>query len=179
MVLLIALALASPAVADETELTAKPVGIDDGDTFIIQFRSQGIDTPEKKQLCENADGACYACGQDAKRALLDMIQFKNSRGRWRFKTLRFKIWSTGRYGRPVVTAYDGDRDLHLELLEQGWAVAYRQYLPTPLKDAYLAAEADAKVAKRGLWQGKFIVPSAWRRGGRLACERRRKKRRGR
>jgi len=156
----------------EAELTAKPVGIDDGDTFIIQFRSQGIDTPEKRQLCENAAGACYACGQSAKRALLDMIRFKNNRGRWQFKTLRFKVWTTGKYGRPVVTAYDGDRDLHLELLEQGWAVAYRQYLPAPLKGAYLAAEAGAKAAKRGLWQGKFIVPSAWRRGGRLACERR-------
>ena len=89
-----------------------------------------------------------------------------------WKTLRFKVWTMGRYGRPIVTAYDGGRDLHLELLEQGWAVAYRQYLPDPLKSAYLAAEAGAKAAKRGLWQGKFIVPSAWRRGGRLACERR-------
>ena len=83
-----------------------------------------------------------------------------------------KVWTVGRYGRPVVTAYGGDRDLHLELLEQGWAVAYRQYLPAPLKSAYLAAEAGAKAAKRGLWQGKFIVPNAWRRGGRLECERR-------
>ena len=23
-----------------------------------------------------------------------------------------KVWTTGRYGRPVVTAYDGDRDIH-------------------------------------------------------------------
>ena len=78
----------------------------------------------------------------------------------------------GRYGRPVVTAYDGDRDLHLALIEQGWTVAYRQYLPASLKSAYLVAEAGARATGRGLWQGRFIVPSAWRRGGRLACERR-------
>ena len=83
-----------------------------------------------------------------------------------------KVWTTGRYGRPVVTAYDGDRDLHLALLEQGWAVVFRRFLPDSLKGAYLAAEADAKAAKRGLWQGKFIVPSKWRRGGRLEWERR-------
>ncbi len=88
------------------------------------------------------------------------------------RRISVKIWTTGKYGRPVVTAYDGDRDLHLELLEQGWAVAYRQYLPAPLKSAYLAVEADAKAAKRGLWQGKFIIPSAWRRGERLECEKR-------
>ncbi len=40
----------------------------------------------------------------------------------------------------------------------------------PLKSAYLAAESDAKASKRGLWQGKSIVPSAWRRGGRLEYE---------
>jgi endonuclease YncB( thermonuclease family) len=77
----LALAMVPPAVAAETEITAKPAGIVDGDTFVIRFRSQGIDTPEKKQLCENADGACYACGQEAKKALLRMIRFRNSRGR--------------------------------------------------------------------------------------------------
>ncbi len=72
--LLLIFALASPAVAHQAELTAKPARIADGDTFVIRFRSQGIDTPEKKQLCENAAGACYACGQDAKKALLKMIR---------------------------------------------------------------------------------------------------------
>ena len=40
-----------------------------------------------------------------------------------------------------------------------------------LRAEYLAAEAEAKDAMRGLWSGKFIAPATWRRGERLACER--------
>ena len=42
--------------------------------------------------------------EQAKKALLQMIRVKNSAGRWQFKKLRFKVWTVGRYGRPVVTA---------------------------------------------------------------------------
>lgn len=132
----------------------------------IHFRSQGIDTPEKKQLCER-DGTCYPCGQEATKAL-EALTMEDGK----FKKLRFKIWTTGVYGRPVVTAYDGETDIHLELVRQGWAVVYRKYLPGELAPAYLAAEKEAQEARRGLWAGKFVMPSKWRRGKRLACEER-------
>jgi len=75
-----------------------------------------------------------------------MIQFKDSKGNWQFKKLNFKIWT-------VVTAYDGGKDIHLELLKKGWAVAYRKYLPGPLKNDYISAENEAKGKKVGLWAG--------------------------
>ncbi len=88
-----------------------------------------------------------------------------------------RVWTTGKFGRPVVTAYLPDgTDVHEAMIRQGWAVAYRRYLPEPLRPAYLAAEAEAKGARRGIWRGKFIVPSKWRRGDRLACERRARRR---
>ena len=88
-----------------------------------------------------------------------------------------KVWETGRYGRPVVKAYLPDgTDVHEAMIRQGWAIAYRKYLPEPLRPAYLAAEVEAKSARRGLWQGKFIVPTKWRRGDRLACEKRARRR---
>ena len=61
--------------------------------------------------------------------------------------------------------------MHREMLVQGHAVAYRRYLPDELRASYLAAEADAKEAKRGIWAGEFVEPSKWWRGERLACER--------
>jgi len=61
--------------------------------------------------------------------------------------------------------------VHREMLVQGHAVAYRRYLPDELRASYLAAEADAKEAKRGIWAGEFVEPSKWWRGERLACER--------
>ncbi len=172
LTLTICMLVSSLAVADPIEIEAVPRGVDDGDTYVMHFRSQGVDTPEKAQQCERADGTCYACGQDAKQALLDMITYEEN-GREERHKLTFKIWTVGTYGRPIVTAYHGDKDLHLELIRQGWAVAYRQYLPASLKDSYIAAETEAKAAKRGIWQGNFIEPQKWRpRGGglRLPCE---------
>ena len=170
----------APSPRSDQTFTARPYELDDGDTYVLHIRAQGIDTPEKRQLCEHADGSCYACGKAAREALSDLIVTRDSAGqpivdpRWgpQYHRLKMKVWETGRYGRPVVTAYLPDgTDVHEALIRQGWAVAYRKYLPEPLRNAYLAAEAEAKSARRGIWRGRFIVPSKWRRGDRLACER--------
>ena len=145
----------------------KPRSLDDGDTVVMHFRFQGIDTPEKAQMCEDTKGTCYRCGDKATEALRKLVTGPNGK----LKLLRFRYWETGYYGRPVVTPYDGTKDLSLELIRQGWAIAYRKYLVDELKSDYLAAEAEAQAAKRGMWQGKFIEPSHWRKGNRLACER--------
>lgn len=73
MFLCLALWSIGQVVAEPLTLEAIPRALDDGDTFILHFRSQGIDTPEKAQQCARADGSCYDCGQDAKAALDEMI----------------------------------------------------------------------------------------------------------
>ena len=47
--------------------------------------------------------------------------------------------------------------------------AYRAFLDEVegTKEAYLAAEREAKEARRGLWQGDFIPQNGWRRGTRV------------
>ncbi len=47
--------------------------------------------------------------------------------------------------------------------------AYRAFLDEVegTKEAYLAAEREAKEARRGLWQGDFIPQNGWRRGTRI------------
>jgi len=48
----------------------------DGDTIDIhgqRFRLFGIDAPESKQLCSDATGKTYRCGQVAANALSDLI----------------------------------------------------------------------------------------------------------
>lgn len=168
-IITIGLALGTAAIAGPVELEGAPRSLADGDTYVLHFRSQGIDTPEKAQQCARSDGSCYACGQAATAALDNLIRAPAG-SRVKYRELRFRVWTVGTYGRPVVTAYLGDIDLHLELVRQGWAVAYRRYLPDELRMAYLAAEDEAKAAKRGMWQGEFIEPRLWRRGERLACE---------
>ncbi len=169
--IMIVLMLMLPTIAlGQTIDDVVPRGVSDGDTYKISFRSQGIDTPESKQQCSR-NGECYACGEEAKQALLSMICLDSGKEKCKFKKLNFKIWDVGRYGRPVVTAYDGDKDIHLEMLKEGWAVAYRNYLPGPLKNDYISAENEAKQNKVGLWAGEFVMPSKWRKGERLeSCE---------
>jgi len=45
------------------------------------------------------------------------------------------------------------------LVEQGWALAYVQYGGS----VYLEAQRQAQAAKRGIWQGRFQEPWAYRR----------------
>ena len=44
-----------------------------------------------------------------------------------------------------------------KMVRQGWALAYRRYSMD-----YVGEEKTAKVARKGLWRGKFIVPWEWR-----------------
>ena len=84
-------------------------------------------------------------------------------------TLKFTGDST--YGRLVATIEKDDKDLNLEMVRQGHAVAYLRYLEGEMRDLYADTQAEAKSAKRGIWQGKYIQPSRWRnQNQRLTCE---------
>jgi hypothetical protein len=43
------------------------------------------------------------------------------------------------------------------MVHEGWAVAYRRY-----SQDFVAGEAAARAAKRGIWRSTFIVPWEWR-----------------
>jgi micrococcal nuclease len=152
-------AISLPVLA--SDFTAKPKHVGDGDTIMISLRAKGIDAPELRQQCEDAARLCYPCGRVAKDALEGLVGGAK---------VSIKVWETDRYGRPVVTLYAEGKDVHLEMVRQGQAVVYERYLAKELRVSYLAAEAEAKAAKRGIWAGQFVEPSKWRRGERLICE---------
>ena len=148
------LALASLATS-AADLTGKVVGISDGDTLTllvpdgasfkqIKVRLGEIDTPESRQ----------PYGQRAKQALSDLAYNQQA---------RVVVQDTDRYGRTVGRVYVGSVDVNAEMVKQGAAWAYRQYL----KDqSLLKLEADAKAAKRGLWglpEAERCPPWDWRK----------------
>jgi len=139
----------------------KPKFVSDGDTASISVRLYGIDTPESAQLCERADGSCWACGDRAERVLSGMIKNEET-------TLRFTGDVT--HGRPVATIMIGAKDINKEMVRQGYAVVFARFLTSAMKTEYFAAQDEAKAAKRGIWQGSFILPEDWRDGDRLLCE---------
>ena len=145
--------LAGPLLA--AEYTGKVVGISDGDTLTllvpdgtsfkqVKVRLGEIDTPESRQ----------PYGERAKQALSDLAYNQQA---------RVVVQDTDRYGRTVGRVYVGSVDVNAEMIRQGAAWAYRQYL----KDqSLLTLEAEAKAAKRGLWglpEAQRCPPWDWRK----------------
>ena len=54
-------------------------------------------------------------------------------------------------------------DLGAWLVAEGHAVTFLRY-----SRDYISAETKAKLAGKGLWVGRFVMPWDWRRGERLA-----------
>lgn len=134
--------------------------IDAGDTPLIAIRMFGIDAPEKAQLCEREDGTCYKCGIRSKRILDGLLTDEAT----------YKFTGESTYGRPVATIFLNQLDVNKEMLRLGHAIVYERFLQDDMKDDYLSAQEKARNKKNGIWQGKFIEPSKWRHGKRLACE---------
>lgn len=131
----------------------------DGDTVEIRgqrIRLHAIDAPESGQACRDPQGQMWPCGRRAAFALAEQIGTGN---------VSCRATDQDRYGRPVAVCSAGDRDLNAWMVEQGWAMAYRQY-----GTDYVEQEAVAEREKRGIWAGEFVPPWAYRRGERLPGE---------
>ena len=127
------------------------VKVSDGDSLVMQgkrIRLQGIDAPEYHQTCGDAKGFDYPCGQKALVFMQHLVAHK--------KVFCKKI-AEDIYKRDLSECYADGENINLKMLEAGWAVVYR----TNNKD-YLDAQAKAKKAKIGLWQGKFMTPELYR-----------------
>ncbi len=77
-------------------------------------------------------------------------------------SLHCKISSKDRFGRSIGVCYIKDKDINRNLVENGWALAYKEYS----KD-YIHNEKLASQNKIGIWQGEFVEPWNWRRGVRI------------
>ena len=147
---------ASVAGADTT-IIGGATRVIDADTLEVigeRVRLKGIDAPEKGQLCENASGNLYLCGQAALRALRGHIGDS--------KTVCGIGPQPDRYGRALGVCYLKGEDLNGWLVSQGHALAYRRY-----GTQYVEQEEAARPAKRGVWAGAFVAPWEWRAGERL------------
>jgi endonuclease YncB( thermonuclease family) len=140
-------------VVEAETIAGRVVHISDGDTLKIltasnqqvKIRLAGIDTPEKAQ----------PFGNNAKQALA-ALTFQ--------KQVIVDVETKDRYGRTVGRVYVQGLDVSAELIRQGMAWVYRKY--TNDKKLY-SLEAEAKLAKRGLWVSEYpIEPRQWRKGKR-------------
>ncbi len=68
-----------------------------------------------------------------------------------------------RYDRIIARCIVAGEDLEDWMVVYVWAVAYSRYSLD-----YVAQEAAAQAAQRGIWASEFVKPWEWRRGKRLA-----------
>ena len=147
MFVAVSIAFSPAAWAGEIEGRAKPV---DGDSFNIEIRIFGIDAPESRQTCKDAKGGDYPCGQRANEAMEKLLSGNT--------VYCEKVDQDTRYGRPVAICIADGVDVGAAMVDQGLAVAYREY-----SDKYVPNESRAKAAKRGLWAGTFEMPWDYRK----------------
>jgi endonuclease YncB( thermonuclease family) len=132
--------------ADVQKLSARVVGVHDGDTLTaltddkrqLKVRLHGIDAPE--------------FGQASKRALSDLVFGKQ---------VTLHMTGTDRYKRTLAHVTVGDIEVAAQMIVTGHAWHYSRYDHTPSLDA---AERNARAAMRGLWaDAEPVPPWEWRK----------------
>ncbi len=132
------------------------VHVIDGDSLTVRqngepvtIRLTGIDAAEYRQDCARRDASRWPCGRDARTALERLAGGG---------PLHCEVAAKDRYDRTLATCrtrpFPDGIDLGAEMVRLGWAVA--------TSDDYLPEEAEAEAQRRGIWQGDFVRPAAWR-----------------
>jgi micrococcal nuclease len=145
----------SLALAQNTSATVVSIG--DGDTLRIRqsgqvatIRLACVDSPERTQT---------PWGQQSTSRLKQLLPVG--------KAVQVREITQDRYGRTVVELYVGKQSVNLQMVKDGQAVVYHQYLSgcAATKDQYLQAEAQAKERRLGFWNQKSpVMPWDYRRG---------------
>jgi len=133
----------------QTEITGKVVGVHDGDSITVlaagnlqlKVRLEGIDAPELKQ----------PFSQQSKEALSGLVFGK---------TICLLVTGKDRYKRTLAVVMVEGLNVNREMVLRGLAWRYEKYS----KDAaLLAAQDEAKAARRGLWSDAAPLPPwEWR-----------------
>ena len=119
----------------------------DGDTILlvtressqIKARLYGIDAPETAK----PDKPGQPFGTAAKMALRSKILGKK---------VSAEIVDVDQYQRAVAVIRYAGRDINREMVTEGLAWAYRQFLQGPYASEYLTAESRARSRRDGLWR---------------------------
>jgi len=119
----------------------------DGDTVVlvgrgigrITVRLYGIDAPETRK--PKSSGQPY--GSQARRVLMYKLLGKE---------VTAAVQERDQYGRTVAVIELEGRDINAEMVAEGMAWAYRQYLAGPYASRYIGLEGKARRQHRGLWR---------------------------
>lgn len=135
------------------------VKVSDGDTINVddngtrvKVRLYGIDAPETPKV-NYRTGRVNKPGQLAGNEAWKALDKKIFR-----KRVQLKVMDIDRYKRLVSVVLLGNRDINREMVAEGWAWAYRQYLDRSYASEYINAEEQARARRLGLWKSSNPQP---------------------
>ena len=128
---------------------AEVIGVVDGDSITVKIdqtdyriRLAEIDAPEISQLW----------GKESKLALKEKLENKE---------VVIEVIDVDRYSRLVARIFLDGRQINREMLEEGHAWVYLEYLRD---ESLLTSEALARRKKLGLWGSAEVIPPwQWRK----------------
>lgn len=135
---------------------ATVVSVGDGDTLTLHMGGDNVTT---RLACIDTAETSAPMGEEAAARLRQILP--------RGTTVTTRYVDTDRYNRLVAEVYLGDRSINLQMVREGYAVVYPQYLSgcADTEQAFLSAEAEAQQNRRAFWsQSDPIMPWDWRRG---------------
>ena len=160
LVVLVIICTAAAHAAPIRTVTAMITRITDGDTVQaitpegtkLKVRLYGIDAPETSK--GKIPGGPFG---NASRDFLATLVSQ--------KSVRVEIRDIDRYRRMVAILWLAERNVNQEMISDGMAEAYGEYLKQPYRAPFLQAEQEAKAQGKGIWsQGtRYERPSQFRR----------------
>ncbi|RUS93127.1 putative endonuclease [Dulcicalothrix desertica PCC 7102] len=155
----LSLVVASNGAVSAQNVPAQVVSVGDGDTIRIALdgktetiRMACMDAPEKRQ------GIYGAASTNRLKQLLP-----------RGAAVQVRQIERDRYKRLVGEVFVGGKSINLQMVREGQAVVYRQYLNAcaSTQEQYIKAEAEAKRKRLGFWnQDNPVMPWDFRRNAR-------------
>ena len=112
------------------------------------IRLYGVDAPDNDQLCSNANGSSYNCGEQAASWVRNWIDNN---------VIECYLFKVDPNGVDIGTCLWGKYDIGAGLVGAGWGIANEKET-----SIYKPYEAKAKSEFSGLWQGTFYLPEDWR-----------------
>ena len=134
-------------------VTGTVTKVSDGDTIHIttpeqtklKIRLYGIDAPETPKI-NRQSGQVHQPGQpygeEAQKALKYKIMGKQ---------VKLEILDIDKYKRMVCMVWLDDRNINLEMVREGYAEAFIEYLKPPYRAEFMKAEQEARSGGKNIW----------------------------
>ncbi len=135
---------------------AQVISTGDGDGLRAQINGQPVTI---RLACVDAPETAQPHGQESAARLRALLP--------RGTAIDVRVVDTDRYGRMVAEVYRAGQSVNLQLVAEGHAVVYREYLSgcRETEAAFLAAEDQSRSRRLAFWsQAQPIMPWEWRQG---------------